>query len=167
MTTAINLPVLVNQSAIPTGVYSAKTIKVALSGELNKQGQLHEPIKKILPILGMIGKLFQGFCNLAGIARLMGSQVFAPALRAPTRAIGQSIKFMIPHYYLGTAPLYHIANHVQGLAYARATIENIPKKNYTTFIVLIYAIDLVISHLFQESRQSHGTAMHIANQVVT
>jgi hypothetical protein len=95
------------------------------------------------------------------------AQPFATATRSGKSAIPERVVFMIAHDDLGGTTVYHIPHHMQRLTDPRAAVNDVANKHGLAPGVLIYTVDLTISHLVKQSRKRVGTAMNVANYIKT
>src|SRR5690606_9412475 len=143
------------------GMYATKTPAI------HKQRQSGKPVQIVAPLMRMIGKLFGSFLPQAGMALVVVAYKQLLALHWCRQMPGQRIVFMVAHKAMGVSRLHHAINNFQRGANLAAAINNIAQKNRHARRVLPYTCKLPVAQKLQQTAQTIGTAVQIANYVVT
>lgn len=153
-------PQWVDQAGIPTGMHHPE------SPGIDEQRHFVKPLQEVVPVGRMVLELGQGFMQQSRVARGVFAHELLAAARQRRRAPAQGVELVITHDAQRLAGFDHVMDNMQGLANARAAVDDIAHEHRHARRVPPDATLLLITEPVEQVLKGQSATVHVTDQVV-
>lgn len=149
-----------DQLAVPAGMDHAE------APGIEEQRQLLEPAEEVAPVGVVALELLEGLLDQPGMPRRMLADVLAAAAGRRRGAPAERVEFVVAHDAQRLAGVDHRVHPVQGLADARAAVDDVAEEQRLAPRMAPDAALQAVAEQVEEAVQGMRAAVDIADQVV-